>query len=222
MQKITQALKNASQSSSESLLNLFKGKRNANELLKSISIIKGMKIGISFLSEDNKPTVLNNIFGSEFTHTSVYFKLELPGNKKTGAIIQYGKYEYINKDKYKEEDGANNIGFPYEKEGGLMFGEMDEKQFDEIYCAVGSIICILGKNFPKMIFKNFIDKVKNINGPWNLNSYHPLKKSCQDFVVAALQVIKPGYNEQMVILKKPEFEIPAIVNEELKKHEIEL
>lgn len=220
MYKITRALTNSSRSTSESLMKLFKGKKNSNELLSSTSIIKGMKIGISFLSEDNKPTILNNIFGSEFSHTSIFFKLELPENKKTGVIVQYGKYEYIDKKKFKSEDGANNIGFPYGKDGGLMFGEMDEKQFEEIYCTAGSIICYLGKNFSKMIFKAFLDEVKKINGPWDLKSYDPVKKSCQDFVVAALQVIKPGFNEQMVNIKMENFEIPVIIDTELKKHQM--
>jgi hypothetical protein len=217
MEKIFRGLKNASASSSQSLLKLFKGKRDANKLLSMESIIKGMKIGMSFLNEENKPTILNDVFGSEFTHTSIYFVLELPENRKTGVIIQYGKYEYLDKTKF--DNGVVNIGFPYEKEGGLMFGELDVKVFEDQYCTVGYINCILGKNFPKMRLEKFIEEVKKINGPWDLKSYDPVKKSCQDFVVAALQVIKPGFSEQLVTMKYQDFKIPVVVETELKKRE---
>jgi len=217
--KIGKALNNASKSSSESLINLFKGKKNADELLSDTSIIKGMRIGISYLTDDNQPTFLNGMFGNEFTHTSVYFKLELPQNKQTGVLVQYGKYEYIDKNKYKfNEKGGNTIGFPYGKEGGLLYGEMDKNTFEKSFCSVGCINLILGKNFPKMTLKFFLEEVKKINGPWNLKSYSPLNKSCQDFVVAALKVIKPGFSRELVYFQKEE-EIPAVIEEELKKHE---
>lgn len=37
---------------------------------------------------------MNNLFGNEAKHTSVYFKLESPTKEGTGALIQYGKYKY--------------------------------------------------------------------------------------------------------------------------------
>ena len=66
------------------------------------SIIKKMRIGLSYLSKDNKPNYLSEIFGSEFTHTAIQFTIEIPGNKTTGVLVQYGKYEYIKKDKYNK------------------------------------------------------------------------------------------------------------------------
>jgi hypothetical protein len=220
--KIMKALTNASKSSSDSLISLFKGKRSADDLLSSTSIIKGMRIGISYLSQDNKPTVLNDIFGTEFTHTSIFFKLELPNNKTTGALVQYGKYEYIDKNKYKfdEEFNVNTIGYPYGKEGGLIFGEMDNKLFESTFCTVGCINLLLGKNFPKMTLKNFIEEVKKINGPWDIKSYDPMKKSCQEFVVAALQVIRPGFSNQLVNLKNSNDPIPEVIERELQKYEM--
>jgi hypothetical protein len=218
MDKIVRSFRNASTSSSQSLIKLFKGKKSTKELLENTSIIKKMKIGMSYLTEENKATLLNDMFGSEFTHTSIYFTVELPENKQTGIIVQYGKYEYTDKD--ESGNKINNIGFPYEKEGGLMFGEMDIKTFEDNYCTYGNINCVLGKNFPKTTFKNFLEKVKEINGPWNLQKYDPLNKSCQNFVVAALQVIKPAFNEELVTIKAQDGQIPVIINKELKKREV--
>lgn len=218
MEKIVRSFRNASTSSSQSLINLFKGKKSTKELLANTSIIKKMKIGISYLTEENKATLLNDVFGSEFTHTSIFFTVELPENRQTGIIVQYGKYEYTDKD--ESGNKINNIGFPYEKEGGLMFGEMDDKTFNENYCTYGCISCVLGKNFPKTTFKKFLESVKSINGPWNLQKYDPLHKSCQNFVVAALQVIKPGFNEQLVSINEKDGQIPVIISNELKKREV--
>lgn len=199
-----------------SLIKLLKPKENKNtkELLVNFSIIKKMKIGISYLMDGNKDIFLNNLFGSKFLHTSIFFKVELPGNRQTGIIVQYGKFEYTDKDE------SGNIGFPYEKEGGLMFGEMDDTTFEDNYCTYGSIVLILGRCFPKMPFKNFLEKVKAINGPWNFQYYDPIKKCSQDFVVAALQVIKPGFCEDLGDIKVKDGQIPVIINNELRKREI--
>ena len=215
MEKIIRSFRNASSISSQNLIKLFRGKTDTKELLANTSIIKKMKIGMSYLTEENKPNLLNNMIGSEYTHTSIYFGVELPLNKKTGIIVQYGNYNYTDKD--ESGNKINNIGFPYGKKGGLMFGEMDEKTFEDHYCTFGNINCILGKNFPKTTFKNFLEEVKKNNGPWDLNSYHPLNKSCHDFVVAAIKVIKPGFSEQFVTIKAENNQIPVIINNELKK-----
>ena len=200
-----------------SLIKLLKPKENKNtkELLLNFSIIKKMKIGISDLMDRNKDIFLNDLFGSEFTHTSIFFKVELPGNRQTGIIVQYGKFEYTDKDE------SGNIGFPYEKEGGLMFGEMDDKTFEDNYCTYGSIVLILGRCFPKMPFKNFLEKVKAINGPWNFQNYDPIKKCSHDFVVAALKVIKPGFYEDFVNIKYKDGQIPVIIDNELRKRKID-
>ena len=97
---------------------------------------------------------------------------------------------------------------------------MDEKTFEENYCTFGNNNCVLGKNFPKMTFKTFLEKVKKVNGPWNLKSYDPLKKSCHDLVVAAIKVLKPGYSEHLVTIKADICKIPVIIENELKKKEV--
>lgn len=218
MAKIASALKNASTSTSDSLINLFKGKRSANELLSDTAIIYSMKIGLCYLTEDNKPTFFNQVFGNEFTHSSVYFGLTLPDNKKTGVIVQYGKYAYIEPTTDNSND-IKNIGFPYGKDGGLMFGEMDSKTYQNEYCSVGDIPLILSKNYPKITLKKFLTEIKKKNGPWDLKSYDAYSKSCQDFVVSSLKVIKPGYNEGQIYISG-NGTIPVVIKDELKNYEV--
>ena len=106
------------------MLSLFRGKLSSEELLKYEYIIKGMRIGISYLTKENKPNIMNNLFGNEVTHTSVYFKLESPTKEETGALIQYGKYEYIKNKNEIDGQKINKCRFPYRKDRGLVFGEI--------------------------------------------------------------------------------------------------
>ena len=208
---------NASESISDCLINLFKNKKNANDLLTDISIIKKMRIGISYLSKDNKPTWLNDIFGSEFTHAAIHFTIEMNGNQ-SGVLVQYGQYKYIEKDNYGKT--IKNIGFPYKEKGGLVFGEMDDDIFEKNFCSVGEIPLIITKKHPKITLKKFLDEVKNKNGPWDFEHYDKVNKSCQDFVVAGLQIIKSFYSDSQVKLKN-NMKIPFVIENELKKHELE-
>ena len=217
MSKVLRILNNFSGSLSENLINLFRNKKDANELLSSTAIIKKMRIGISYLSEDNKSNYLTEIFGSEFTHSAIQFVIEMPGNKTTGVLVQYGRYEYIKKDKYGKE--INNIGFPYKEGGGLVFGEMDDMTFQENFCSVGEIPLILTKNHPKISLKKFLKDVTKESGPWDFKSYDPVNKSCQEFVVASLKIIKPNFSYSQVKLKE-NMKIPLVIEDELKKHEI--
>lgn len=220
MERIFKSSNYFSQASSEMLRNVFKGKLSSEELLKDNYIIKGMKIGLSFLSKDNKRNIMNDMLGNELTHSSIYLKLESL-EESTGVIVQYGQYEYF-KGLY-EVNGKiiNNCGFPYGKEGGLMFGEMSNDLFNSHYCTVGILSLILSKKHYKMTLKTFLEKVKKIKGPWNLKSYDPLEKSCHDFVVAALQVLKPSYNEQLLNIKCGN-NIPIVIKNELNKRIIEI
>ena len=188
-----------------------------NDLLTDISIIKKMRIGISYLSKDNKPTWLNDIFGSEFTHAAIHFTIEMNGNQ-SGVLVQYGQYKYIEKDNYGKT--IKNIGFPYKEKGGLVFGEMDDDIFEKNFCSVGEIPLIITKKHPKITLKKFLDEVKNKNGPWDFEHYDEINKNCQHFVVAGLQIIKPLYSDSQVKLKN-NMKIPVVIESELKKHELE-
>ena len=116
MKKIKDSLSFTSESISDSMLNLFRGKLSSEKLLKYEYIIKGMRIGISYLTKENKPNIMNNLFGNELTHTSVYFKLESPIKEEIGAIIQYGKYEYIKNKNEIDGQKINKCRFPYRKD----------------------------------------------------------------------------------------------------------
>ena len=80
---------------------------------------------------------------------------------------------------------------------------------------------ILSKKFSKITLKKFIELVKKNNGPWDLENYDYLEKNCQYFVVSAIQVIKPGFNEQLINLKDGK-KIPIVILDELNKHLYEM
>ena len=185
-------------------------------------IIKAIQIGLSYLNKENKPTIFNKIFKGEILHSALYLKVEAPAPNysKTGVVVQYGKYEYIDKKKIKRElsNNADNIGFPYGKDGGLMFAELGNDKFKEIFCSAGNIHPRMdNKRGVPMSLKTFIDKVKEINGPWDLKSYDPQTKSCQEFVATALQIIKINYSpeEDKDI---DDNDIPSVIKRELDNY----
>ena len=96
--KVKQALLNFSQSTSESLLKLFNGKKSSEELLKQLYIIKSIKIGLSYLNEENKPKIWDEMLKGEIKHSSIYLRLENEKQERTGVLVQYGKYKFIKKE----------------------------------------------------------------------------------------------------------------------------
>jgi hypothetical protein len=221
--KIAKLFTNFSSSVSESLLSIFSGNIKSSDLLKKPYIIKSMQIGLSYLNEQNKPTILNQMFKGELLHSSIYLKVEAPApdNLKAGVLVQYGKYEYIQKDKMKADlqDKVDNIGFPYGKDGGLMFAEIEYAKFKEIFCSAGLIHPRMdNKKGVQMTLKTFIDKVKETNGPWDFKSYDPKTKSCQEFVATALQIINIDYSPDEDKDDLNDNDIPIVIKTELEKH----
>ena len=212
--------KNFSTSASESLLNIFSGNIKAEEFLTKAYIIRNIKIGFSYLSENNKPNILNQLFKGEMLHASIYLGVESK-ESKTGILVQYGKYEIIKKDNIKKEFHGNikNIGFPYENKGGLMFAEIEFKKFKEIFCTAGVIYPRINKKTVQMTVNNFFERIKSIDKPWTLENYNPHGKNCQDFVVAAIKIINPIYSpEEDKDDDLTDENIPIVINEELKNH----
>ena len=93
MNTIIGALSNVFEYISENLFNLFKNKKNANDLLTDISIIKEMRIGICNLSKNNILTFFKNKM-----YAAIHFTIEMNG-EQIGVIFQYGHFNYNEKDK---------------------------------------------------------------------------------------------------------------------------
>jgi ubiquitin C-terminal hydrolase len=83
-------------SSSESLMNLFKGGKSADELLKSTEIIKKMIIGISNLDNKNPNSLAHRVFGNIVSHASKFFNMGQK-NSKTGIQFNMENMNYIKK-----------------------------------------------------------------------------------------------------------------------------
>lgn len=196
--KVKQALLNFSQSTSESLLKLFNGKKSSEELLKQLYIIKSIKIGLSYLNEENKPKIWDEMLKGEIKHSSIYLRLENEKQERTGVLVQYGKYKFIKKELTQKNLQPNicNIGFPYGQRGGLMFGEIEYTDFRDRFCSGGLIHPRIDPNRGvQMTLNNFFKRVKEKSKiPWDLDHYDPKTHSCQEFVAAALQVIQVDYS----------------------------
>lgn len=221
MIKLNKIIKNFSTSSSEVLVNLFSGKLKADELLCKSYIIKSMKIGLSFLNKDNKSTFLDEIFKGENKHSAIYFNLENKDNQRTGVLVQYGQYKFIERDAISEglKKNINNIGFPYGKGGGLMFGELEFSKFIENFGSAGIIRPRIDKKSGvQMTLNTFFNKVKKINGPWDYKSYEFLSKNCNSFVVAALKVLDIDYSPYEDKDDLDDDNIPIVIKDELEKH----
>jgi len=221
--KVRHALFNFSQSTSESLLKLFNGKKSSEELLQQLYIIKSIKIGLSYLNKENKSNFWDELFKGEVKHSSIYLSLENENHEKTGVLVQYGKYEFIQKEWIQKNLQPNicNIGFPYGQRGGLMFGEINFSDFRDIFCSAGLIHPRIDpKKGVQMTLSNFFKRVKKIDkNPWDLDHYEAGSHSCQEFVAAALKVIQVDYSsDQDKDDNLKEEDIPSAIRSELEKH----
>lgn len=210
-------------SSSSSLLNFFKGGKSADELLKSTEIIKQIFIGLSFLDNKNPKSLTRRIFGDDASHASFLFMMGKKNNK-SGILVQYGKYEYI-KDK-KEVLGfdVNTIGYPYDKKGGLIFGEIEYNLYKKEFCTICSIK--LNLDYQQMTLNKFIEEIKK-EGPWDYYSYSVLNRNCQHFVAAGIKILRPKYNQDLIDIndntyfqgkENEEDGLPGCILKELKKN----
>lgn len=211
-------------SSSESLLNFFKGGTSADELLKSQKIIKKIFIGLSHLEQNTGNILARMIFGDEVSHASFFFMMDEKLSEK-GILVQYGKYEYIKNKKEVLGNNVNAIGYPYEEKGGLIFGEIEYKLYKKEFCSICSIKPKLDHR--QMTLKNFIEEIKK-EGRWDLKSYSFLTNNCKHFVAAGIRILKPKYNNDLIDVidvtyfigkKKEEDGIPNEIIKELKKNE---
>ena len=216
----------SSVSSSESLINLFKGGKTADELLKSTEIIKKMIIGISYLDNKNPNSLARRIFGDIISHASIFFSMGKK-NSKTGVLIQYGKYEYVKNNKNILDVEAKTIGYVYGEKAGLIFGEIEFNVFKKEFCTICAIVprlCHL-----QMTLKKFIEEVKKL-GQWDLESYNFKNHNCQNFVAAGIKVINPKYNPDFIeITDNSNFEddddekgLPPVIIQQLNKNYLNL
>lgn len=213
-------------SSSQSLLNLFRGGKSADELLKSKEIIKKMIIGLSYLDDKNPNSIPRKLFGDLVSHASIFFMMGQK-NKKTGILVQYGKYEYIKKNKNILNVEANSIGYPYGEKGGLIFGEVEYNVFINQFCSICDITPTV--THLQITLNKFIEEVKK-KGQWDLNSYNFNYNNCQNFAAAGISVINPKYNPSFIHVRDntyfkgddEEQGLPSCIIDQLNKNRIEI
>ena len=107
MKKILSALRNTSTSLSDALLKNCSGNIKYKDLITKPYLIIKLEIGFSYLNDKNKESLFDRLFKGEIKHSAIYLKVR-DEDSETGVIVQYGKYEYINREKIKEEF-KNNV-----------------------------------------------------------------------------------------------------------------
>ena len=208
----------------ESLRNLFKRGKSADELLKSTEIIKKKIIGISNLDNKNPNSLPQRVFGNIVSHASIFFNMGKK-NSKTGILIQYGKYEYIKKNKYILDIQAKTVWYVYGEKAGLIFGEIDYNDFIKEFCTICSINPVI--DHIQITLKKFIEEVKKL-GNWDLASYNFISNNCQNFVAAGIKVINPKYNPGLIMITDNSYfneddnekGLPPVIIEQLNKRKI--
>jgi len=211
-------------SSSESLLNLFKGGKSADELLKSTEIIKKMIIGISNLDNKNPNSLAHRVFGNIVSHASIFFNMGQK-NSKSGILIQYGKYEYIKKNKNILDVQAKTVGYVYGEKAGLIFGEIEYNVFKKEFCTICSIHPVI--DHMQITLKKFIEEVQKL-GQWDLASYNFRYNNCQNFVAAGIKVINPKYSPDLIVITDDSYfdeddnekGLPPVIIEQLNKRKV--
>lgn len=216
-----------SRSISESLLSLFRGKTSADELLKSTKIIKQIFIGLCFLDNKNPNSIARLIFGNIVCHASLFFCMGQK-NSKTGVIVQYGKYKYIDKETLTDKNAidllknVDNIGFPYKTKGGLIFGELEYNTYKKEYCTIAYI----KPNFFKSItLSKFLEEVTK-DHIWDYDSYEFRNHNCQHFAAEAVKVLNLKYNAINIEIfdnskiegEEDDAAIPSVILKQLKEN----
>ena len=176
----------SSESSSRFMINLIKGS-NPNDALKDTFIVKQVTLGISNI-EDSK--VLKSLYPEEYVHTSLFISDQDEDSfEEKGIVLEFGKYESSN-----NENGLMKYEY---KSGGMRFGWVELKEFQE---KLASDISINLDIRPLLIFRELIDKIK-LNDNWDFNSYSAAKHNCQHFCAKAISILKAKYISNGVTIK---------------------
>jgi hypothetical protein len=143
-----------------------------------------------------------------------------------GILIEYGDY-YPDMSKTEKNFVDNKyVIYQYDSNGGVRFYVNTYKDFKKTFADIGYIELDINVN-NQMTFDNFIQTIAPKNGDKWTRAKYGISHNCQDFVVEALNILKPKFMNKDVCPKDPKLLetkekrisfIPKIIINELKKH----
>ena len=199
----------SAEASSRFIIKLIKGS-NPEDALKDTVIVKQVTLGISNI-EDSK--FLKNLYPEEYVHTALFISdQDVDSFEEKGIVLEYGKY--------KSKDNSNGeMKYEYIN-GGMRYGWVELKEFQEKLAADVSINLDIQ---PLLLFRDLIEKIK-LDDKWNFDSYSGINHNCQHFCAKAIKILKAKYHPNCVTIKNNERHkhgkkkdiIPPIIREALE------
>ena len=176
----------SSESSSRFMINLIKGS-NPNDALKDTFIVKQVTLGISNIEDS---IFLIMFFPEVYVHVALFISdQDADSFDEKGIVLEYGKYE-------SKDNSNGEMKYEYKK-GGMRYGWVELKEFQE---KLASDISINLDIRPLLIFRELIDKIK-LNDNWDFNSYSAAKHNCQHFCAKAISILKAKFISNGVTIK---------------------
>ena len=127
-----------------------------------------------------------------FIHALFISDQDVDSFEEKGIVLEYGKY--------KSKDNSNGeMKYEYIN-GGMRYGWVELKEFQEKLAADVSINLDIQ---PLLLFRDLIEKIK-LDDKWNFDSYSGINHNCQHFCAKAIKILKAKYHPNCVTIKNNE------------------
>ena len=178
-----------SSESSKFRINLYEGS-NPEDALKDTIIVKQATLGISNI-EDSK--LLKKLCPEEYVHTALFISnQDADSFDEKGIVLEYGKYE-------SKDNSNGEMKYEYIN-GGMRYGWVELKEFQEKLASVASINLDIQ---PFLLFRDLIEKIKS-DDKWDCDSYSMINHNSLHFCAKAIKILKAKYDNNGVTIKNKE------------------
>ena len=158
---------------------------NPEDALKDTVMIKQVTLGISFI---------NNLY-SRIVHTALFISDRDKNEdsfEEIGIVLEYGKYE-------SKDNSNGEMKYEYIN-GGMRYGWVELKEFQENLASVASINLDIQ---PFLLFRDLIEKIKS-DDKWDCDSYSMINHNSLHFCAKAIKILKAKYDNNGVTIKSKE------------------
>ncbi len=187
------SINSSSKSCTSSAIPVAEVVNSLNETNPIIYCILGMsKIGK--MSDINK----------RFEHAALLLMNKIPEyDYQKGVLIEYGEYypkmgkEELN---YVQKE---LVIYRYGEKGGLRYYVKNYGEFTEEFGNIGYVDLKINSDH-QMSFRTFIDQIAPITQEkWIKNNYSLIDLNCQNFIIDALQILKPNFSYNDILARDP-------------------